>query len=356
MCGIYGYVGKPFNKEKLCMLMKNLAIATEVRGTDSTGVVATTRRKAYFSKAVEKASKFVQHGDFEKAIVTRGCRYFLGHNRAASCGGVTVPNAHPFKGEKFFLVHNGTSRVANQMCDERGLVREGQTDSEAILKLIEADGLKSSEDLLNKLTDFSIVLLDYKKRNGALYFFRNHMKPMYVADLRKWFGVRIFASTKEILERAILRTFNLKVEQVQEILSTGWNTRPGCIYRVTAKDGEFQNIGKFLWEETEAHLRQRLAAQQERDEERQQRRSDRAVMKETKRILTRDSQGALPYRTEQKPSGIEVGTVKTTDSKIDAWRKWEKEHLGNWMEDDLYIHRVASRDYMRSMKKRGKLH
>lgn len=244
MCGIYGYVGFPKDREKVLALVKNLAIESEIRGVHSTGFVGMNSKRCYYSKAPVRAAEFVQYPDIEKAIVQGHARYFLGHNRWASCGAINTVNSHPFQGERYFLVHNGTTITAKHICKERKIECEGDTDSEAILRLIDKDGLDNSGELLNRLQNYSIAVLDYRRKRDALYFMRDAGKPMFIADLRPWLGIRVFVSEPIILERA-LKALNVDHHTINAIIHKGWNTKPGHKY-VVHSDGEFENMGSYI--------------------------------------------------------------------------------------------------------------
>lgn len=198
MCGIYGYIGTPKDPIKAYKIMKALAIATEVRGIDSAGIAALNDTDMYHEKKTVPASEFYAKVDVQK-VIKDGCFFFLGHNRWASMGAITEDNAHPFIGERFMFAHNGTVDRAKTLINALQLKTVGQTDSEALMVLAEKYGL----NVLKKMYNLSIAAIDYKNRNGVMYFYRDRQKPMVMCDIRDVAGIVIFASTKEILEKGL---------------------------------------------------------------------------------------------------------------------------------------------------------
>lgn len=236
MCGIYGYVGTPKDPKRVFKLMKTLAVLSEVRGTDGTGFYSLYDDEVIMEKTNTRAKTFVKKSEHMKdAIVNKKSVLFVGHNRQASVGDVSnIENAHPIVGEKILLVHNGTFRKALEMIKEEGLIdrTNGETDSEAIMLLLEHKGVK---EMLPKLNNYSMVIFDYI--SGTLNFARDVLKPMAVYDLRKTLGIRVFASTEAIATSAF-KYCKIKYKK-------GFKTKPYHLYEVNLDDGEFTNTGRY---------------------------------------------------------------------------------------------------------------
>ena len=246
MCGIYGFAGTPKDTKKVANLMKQLAIETEERGIHSTGYVAQNSKSFYFAKKAVRASTFVEMYAFEKPIVEGRCHFFVGHNRWASCGEINDINAHPFRGSKYFLVHNGTCSGAPSMAKTAGLEVKGTTDSEAVLHLIEKEGgVEKADALMNNFCDFSLVLMDYRKGHDMIYFLRDNGKPMVIFDLRRSLGIRVFASTRDIVVRALLTAKIVDPKTAKRVIEKSWSTKVGYKYQMDAT-GELTNMGQFL--------------------------------------------------------------------------------------------------------------
>ena len=184
MCGIYGYIGTPKNPAAVYGMLKILAVATEVRGIHSTGFVAVNDSDYYHERRLVRAAHFFREVDVE-SVIKKDCYFFLGHNRWASVGEILVENAHPFKGDKYFLAHNGTCHDAVRLMKMAGLKTKGTTDSEALLVLTEAFG----RGALRRFSNLSVVMVDYMSAEENMLFYRDAYNPMCYCDLRDVLGV-----------------------------------------------------------------------------------------------------------------------------------------------------------------------
>jgi len=238
MCGIYGYIGTPKDPKKVYKLMRTLAIVSETRGVDGTGFFSLYDDEVIMEKTNSRAKTFVKKSEHMKdTIINKKANLFVGHNRMASVGSTdNINNAHPILGDKLLMVHNGTDRETLEMVAEEGLIKKknGETDSEAIMLLMEHKGVK---EILPKIRNYSLVVFDYS--NGSLYFARDVLKPMFVYDLRKTLGVRIFASTRAIAESAF-KYCNIKFKEKKSFA-----TKPYHLYEVDIESGEFTNKGRY---------------------------------------------------------------------------------------------------------------
>ena len=240
MCGIYGYIGYPKNPRKVYELMKMLAVLSEVRGTDATGFFSIDREELTMEKSPVRAKEFVKTSKHMKdVIVNKEAYLFVGHNRWASRGDTSdVDNCHPFLGEKFIMVHNGTADEAFVLLQENGLQNsmEGATDSEAILRIVDKKGF--TNEVLAELDDYSIVALNYE--TGQLHFARDNYKPMEVYDFRKQLGIRVFVSTRSIAMSAF-NYCKIGYEHTKV-----FSTLPYHRYEVDMISGEFTNMGVYV--------------------------------------------------------------------------------------------------------------
>ena len=240
MCGIYGIIGEPTNRKTAAKLMTALAIHTIPRGEHSMGFYAITAEESILEKCAVHPKEFLRMSSFVRTVQKEKAYILMGHNRWASIGEVTNANAHPFEGERYVLAHNGTCPAALDKCRALGIINkmEGDTDSEALLMLIEHHGIDKLATMLAKLDGFSLSIVD--KGSETLYFARDR-NPLFVADLRPLLGVRAWSSTVEIMAAA-LRTAGIDPGKV-----TGFNTKPNVIYKVSLTSGlEFEHAGTFV--------------------------------------------------------------------------------------------------------------
>jgi len=238
MCGIYGFFGRaPKNeRRKLAELMLKLAVVTLERGRHSTGYYARSDEHEYYEKNAEPANTFYRNSElFVDAI--KSSFMFVGHNRAASVGAITTENAHPFIGDNFVGVVNGTfSKIFDIMSDVAFDKIEGETDSEAIIH--EFDRHKTVNiPFLKKLKVYSIVLAD--RNSDKLYFMRDPQRPLVIADMRSTLGCRVFASTGEILETALA-----KAGYDPDNIDYFW-TKSFCLYEGDIETGEVNKLKRY---------------------------------------------------------------------------------------------------------------
>jgi len=108
MCGLYGYIGKP--NKKTTTALRLLAIANEVRGQDSAGIVVASKGGIELYKKAVNATKFMAK-ETTRQIFNRQ-RYndyivAIGHSRAATTGIISDENAHPYQVGGYVFAHNG---------------------------------------------------------------------------------------------------------------------------------------------------------------------------------------------------------------------------------------------------------
>lgn len=235
MCGIFGYVGRITDQEKLPIaheFLSNLAIASEARGTDATGfacrwpknIIMTDKQPVRASHFIKTSHKFAQ---LKKCMPTT----FIGHTRLGTGSSPKINNNnHPFLGDDFIMVHNGIIPSWKDYCDKHKLDMESETDSEIVLRLFEQRfGNPEHEDVDVAVTSSVEWILDnvwgnmaialLSKKSPHLWLFRNE-NPIWVWNIPfKFFGgdIWFFSSTKDIFEKAWKDTFKneLSTDNIQ---------------------------------------------------------------------------------------------------------------------------------------------
>jgi hypothetical protein len=171
------------------------------------------------------------------AILKEHAHVFIGHNRQASIGAINNDNAHPFSGDNIALVHNGTSgEVFDLISDEAYEKMEGETDSEAMMLHFNEVGPRHIETW-QELDSYAVVM--YENKTDCVYFARDDKRPMAIFDLRKKYGIRVFASTHEIAENAF-RDVGLNPEKIGS-----FRTRPYALYKGNPTDGEVNKLSVY---------------------------------------------------------------------------------------------------------------
>ncbi len=133
MCGIIGIVGKTPVTDRLIESLKRL----EYRGYDSAGVAVETGGKVDRRRAQGKIRALEAVLEDSPLTATVG----IGHTRWATHGVPSERNAHPQRGGRVSLVHNGIiENFAELKADLQaaGRVFESETDTEVIAQLIDS--------------------------------------------------------------------------------------------------------------------------------------------------------------------------------------------------------------------------
>jgi len=232
MCGIFGYFGKikDGKEAEVKNLMDALGVYSQRRGLDGSGYFLSTGSIDYNEKKALPWAYF--RTSFMEEIIT-SARVFIAHVRAGSFGGVNDDACHPFVGDRYAMVHNGTSFESLGMAYDESIQLEFGTDSEAIHKLMEKKG--ADENLFAKLSCYSIVYFD--KQTGNIHFVRDSERVMAIFDLRETHGIRVFASEKTIVKKA-LKFVGIK-ENVKSFFTVNNKMYTGSL------DGEVNSADEF---------------------------------------------------------------------------------------------------------------
>lgn len=211
MCGIVGIIAKRpnqgFNRYHED-LFEELLYADALRGMDSTGVFAVSKKNQLnVLKQAVNPGIFLQtqsFKDFKSDLIPKS-HIIVGHNRKATWGDVTSKNAHPFFDKDIVLVHNG------YISNHKVLDSKVDVDSEAIITALagEKEPTKAIEKLLGP---FAIVW--YNRKDQKLYMARNHERELHVI----WGDNHIYlASEGEMLKWILSRN---KISHPEPVLLT----------------------------------------------------------------------------------------------------------------------------------------
>jgi len=171
MCGLVGVAGVvSIDAERA---FKNMLIFDSVRGTDSTGI-ASVHNNGDVSIAKELGDPFnlMYTKDFGDAMKFFS-RVIIGHNRAATFGGVSRETAHPFEFDTLIGVHNGTLKSKYKLLDQTRF----KVDSENLYHHMEQKGIA---DLMDNM-DGAWALVWWNKVAESLNFLRNKERPLWLA-------------------------------------------------------------------------------------------------------------------------------------------------------------------------------
>ena len=200
MCGLIGIAGDMSLKDETTL--KRMFLLDYLRGPDSTGLAAVRiDGEIKIAKLPSHPLDLFDQGKFKTALNANISKVFIGHNRAATYGGITQGNSHPFTFEHITGAHNGTldKDVFREL--EKELGESFSVDSQALFASIARFGLKDTISLLRGA--WSIVFYDSK--DDTLNFIRNKERPMwygYSKDFKKLF----WASEWPMIEAAVRLT------------------------------------------------------------------------------------------------------------------------------------------------------
>lgn len=180
MCGIVGYITTETKTGELdrSRFMRQGLIIDTLRGDDSTGAYGVFHKPddPYWFKMLGGGGAFVNANEYwENFADVSHYRSMVGHNRAATMGGVSVDSAHPFVEGPITLVHNGTL-VSTYNLPAGSMVDLGlEVDSHAIAKnLAEC----SVEDVVSKLNG-AFALVWHDSRDDSMNIVRNSKRPLH---------------------------------------------------------------------------------------------------------------------------------------------------------------------------------
>ncbi len=208
MCCLFGFVDYTgaLSVNQKNRLIRKLSIAAEACGTDATGIAYNTSRGLQIYKRPLAAHRLHLRIPAEAHVV-------MGHTRMTTQGSAKKNfNNHPFfghvKGKTFALAHNGTIWNDLELRRTKHLPRtKVQTDSFIAVQLIEQQksldfsSLRYTAEAVEGSFSFTVL-----SERDDLYLIKGD-NPLNIVHFPK-VGVYIYASTAEILNKALARCGN----------------------------------------------------------------------------------------------------------------------------------------------------
>lgn len=205
MCCLFGFIdyAGALSVTQKSRLIRELSIAAEVRGTDATGIAYNTSRGLQIYKRPLAAHRLHLRIPAEAHVV-------MGHTRMTTQGSAKKNyNNHPFfgcvKGKHFALAHNGIVWNDLELRRTKHLPRtKVQTDSFIAVQLIEQQkalnlsSLKCMAEQVEGSFSFSVL-----SEQDELWLVKGD-NPLTIVHFPT-VGVYVYASTAEILNRALTR-------------------------------------------------------------------------------------------------------------------------------------------------------
>lgn len=221
MCCLFGMIDlhRTFNRKQKTKILRILSTACEARGTDASGVAYNTNGCLQICKRPVPAHHLHLHIPDDATVV-------MGHTRMRTNGSEKLNyNNHPFRGiangSTFALAHNGVLHNDKTLRSTHDLpATKIETDSFIAVQLIQKYGTLSLDSLkyMAELVEgsFSFTVLDAK---NSLYFIKGD-NPLCIYFYPQT-GVYLYASTREILEKALRNIPYLKENPRQITLDCG---------------------------------------------------------------------------------------------------------------------------------------
>lgn len=221
MCAVFGLID--YNsalstraKEKI---LKVLSKECEARGTDATGFAFNSGNHITVFKRPQPAHKV-------KLRLPENTRVIMGHTRLSTQGSEKLNfNNHPFVGRtkegSFALAHNGVLSNDDLLRKTKGIPKSLiETDSYIAVQLLEQAGELSFESIRNMdedvLGSFVFTILD--DRDNVYLVRGNNPLCIYNFD---FLGIYLYASTKEILDRAVRKLGLARLSKTEIPVSCG---------------------------------------------------------------------------------------------------------------------------------------
>ncbi len=289
----------------------------QIRGKDSVGVISQQHNGIQYEKSVIDPVSFLEHRRVVPLLT--GARALVGHNRAATRGGVSVNNAHPFQHGAITLVHNGTLR-SNAVTTPYFTV-----DSESI-----AYALSQADDpvtVLEKL-DGAYALIWFDSRDNSWNVARNDERPLVfmtnTTGDTMWFSSEagiLYACTNEDMTDLDPRTHIFKVPA-----ETYWKIKPDA----TAPTKLAREVRRFAAKKYQYYI-------------------PKSTYRGGKTVDTKGTTGtnvvALPNKSDQGAYGKALEEFQKHIG-MPAWYKLEVDTVGHnrggkcmvsgWLEDEPY--------------------
>ena len=221
MCCLFGFIdyAGALSVTQKSRLIRELSIAAEVRGTDATGIAYNTSRGLQIYKRPLAAHRLHLRIPAEAHVV-------MGHTRMTTQGSAKKNfNNHPFfghvKGKYFALAHNGIIWNDLELRRTKHLPRtKVQTDSFIAVQLIEQQkslnlsSLKCMAEQVEGSFSFSVL-----SEQDELWLVKGD-NPLTIVHFPA-VGVYVYASTAEILNKALARCGNLLGREEKGDIATG---------------------------------------------------------------------------------------------------------------------------------------
>ena len=224
MCGIAGWKtldGARLSKAGM-QFMEAVLLESQIRGKHATGFAYASEGALHSAKAPLPADEFIFTEDWQRFMRKRPAAAIL-HTRYSTSGpSEDNANNQPLLTQDIALVHNGlvSQDTPEHYAEQYTVHVETENDSEVLLNLV--DVIKGHFDIslsgavagaLKKVrtVEDPIFAMAVLHKDGEIVLSRDHLRPLWTLWIEE-LNVEVFASTRDILQRALHRC-RLKVDK-----------------------------------------------------------------------------------------------------------------------------------------------
>lgn len=201
MCGLVGMAG--FIGDKQEKAFKSLLVLDSLRGTDGTGAAIILQDgETDLIKTPGHCYDLIDYTPFNRRLTQNNKLALLGHNRAATIGGITRNNAHPFQYGDIVGAHNGTLHNKN---DLHGHAYHA-VDSQSLYSYMNEHGPKNTIPKLRGAWALTWV----NTADKTINFIRNKERPLILAFSK--FGNTLYWASEEWMLLIACRRNDIDIE------------------------------------------------------------------------------------------------------------------------------------------------
>ncbi|MEE5994465.1 MAG: class II glutamine amidotransferase [Oscillospiraceae bacterium] len=221
MCAIFGFLDYKgiLSNTMHKKLINALAVNAEIRGTDATGISYINDGKLVTFKKAKPAHKV-------KLYFPAGTKAVIGHTRFTTQGSEKHNyNNHPFEGKTdgcfFALAHNGVLHNDKELKSKYNFPEtEIETDSYVAVQLLEHQNAVDFDTIKNVAETVQGSFMFTILKNDNTLFLVKGSNPIAIYHFPEY-GLYVYASTKEILEMALLESGFAKCKHERIVLNEG---------------------------------------------------------------------------------------------------------------------------------------
>ena len=221
MCAIFGFLDYKgiLSNTMHKKLINALAVNAEIRGTDATGISYINDGKLVTFKKAKPAHKV-------KLYFPAGTKAVIGHTRFTTQGSEKHNyNNHPFEGKTdgcfFALAHNGVLHNDKKLKLQYHFPETKiETDSYVAVQLLEMQNAVNFDTIRNVAETVQGSFMFTILKNDNTLFLVKGSNPIAIYHFPEY-GLYVYASTKEILEMALLESGFAKCKRERIALNEG---------------------------------------------------------------------------------------------------------------------------------------